>query len=104
MERCNVDKRRGRFSERKMDRLINEKPPNPMGNEEENRCRKLLVVDHSSSRPVVRKVIPLICNSQSRLVVRRVTPLIRNPPSRPVVLGVKTTRRNPPTRPVILQS
>ena len=45
-----VDERRGRFSKKKKDRSTDEKPPNPMGNEEENRYRKLLGFNHFSSR------------------------------------------------------
>lgn len=71
---------------------------------EENGYRKLFVVNHSSLRPIVRKVIPLNCNSQLQLVVCKVIPFIWNPLLRPVVLGVKTTRRNLQLRPVMLQS
>ena len=46
--RCNVNKRQNRFGERKNDRLIGKKPPNPIGTKEENRCKKILIVVQSS--------------------------------------------------------
>ena len=52
-QRCSIDEKRGRFSKRKKDRSNDEKPPNLMGDEEENRCRKLLVIVHFSLRPVL---------------------------------------------------
>ena len=48
-QRCNVNKRQGRFGGKKNDRLmISKKPPNPVGTEEENQGRKDLVVVQSS--------------------------------------------------------
>ena len=45
--RCDVNKRQGRFGRGKNDRLIDKKPPNPVGTEEENQGRKDLVVVQS---------------------------------------------------------
>ena len=42
--RYDVDKRQARFGGRKNDRLIGKKPPNPIGTEEKNQGRKVLVV------------------------------------------------------------
>ena len=88
--RCDVNKRQGRFGGRKNDRLIGKKPPNPVGTEEENQGRKVLVVVQSSrinlpSRPVVRGVITLHSQSTLRPVVRRVMTLHLQFTSRPVV-------------------
>ena len=62
--KSDVNKRQGCFGRRKNNRLIGKKPPNPVGTEEENQCKKVLVVVQSSrinlpSRPVMRGIITL---------------------------------------------
>ena len=89
--RCDINKRQGRFGGRKNDRLINKKPPNLVGTEEENQGRKDLIIvqsprinlcgqwciglfhSQSTSRPVIRRVMTLHSQSTSRPVIRRIT-------------------------------
>ena len=76
--RCDVNKRQSRFGGRKNNRLISKKPPNPVGTEEENYSRKVLIVVQSSrinllSGPVVHGVITFYLQSTSRPVVHRIT-------------------------------
>ena len=70
--RCDVNKRQGHFRGRKNDRLvIGKKPPNLVGTEEENQCKKDLVVVQSSRINLCGQwYVELLLHSQSTITAK----------------------------------